>query len=102
MKTIDLTPSWTTAVRIYVGCLLNPKASEGAHEEAEKDLLNLARNYMDKCDDCAELLEVNTELRKQMSHMQLYRSAVIRENTALIEKNTQLISEINHIEGMKL
>lgn len=42
MKTINLTPSWRTAVRIYVAVLKNPDASPKAHEDAEADLLRLA------------------------------------------------------------
>ena len=42
MKTIDLTPSWRAAVRIYVAVLQNPKAGAEAHQRAEEDLLRLA------------------------------------------------------------
>lgn len=43
VKTIDLTPSWESAVRIYIQCLKNPDASAEAHKSAETDLLRLAR-----------------------------------------------------------
>ena len=43
MNTIDLTPSWQAAVRIYCAVLLNPKASPKAHEDAEADLMRLAK-----------------------------------------------------------
>lgn len=40
---IDMTPSWETAVMIYMMCLKNPNASADAHAQAERDLLRLAR-----------------------------------------------------------
>ena len=43
MKTIDMTPSWSAAVRIYCAVLLNPKASPKAHADAEADLMRLAK-----------------------------------------------------------
>jgi len=42
IRTVDLTPSWTTAVRIYIACLENPDASPESKEGARKDLLKLA------------------------------------------------------------
>lgn len=47
MKTIDMTPSWNAAVRIYIAVLENPDAAENAKQGAREDLLNLA-NAMDK------------------------------------------------------
>lgn len=44
MKTINMTPSWVAAVRIYVAVLRNPNATLGAHDDAEQDLLRLARS----------------------------------------------------------
>ncbi len=47
VDTIDMTPSWTAAVRIYCAVLQNPDADPNAKWNAEKDLLNLA-GAMDK------------------------------------------------------
>jgi len=47
MKTVNLTPSWKSAVRIYCAVLQNPKAEENAKWNAEQDLLKLA-DAMDK------------------------------------------------------
>lgn len=47
VKTIDLTPSWEAAVRIYCAVLQNPKADPNAKWNAEQDLLKLAQS-MDK------------------------------------------------------
>ena len=41
-KTVDLTPTWRTAVTIYAEVLKNPKAGIDAKESATKDLLRLA------------------------------------------------------------
>ena len=43
IATIDITPTWEAATRIYIACLLNPKAGPEAHQAAETDLLRLAR-----------------------------------------------------------
>jgi hypothetical protein len=40
--TIDLTPSWQTAVRICCAVLRNPDASQKAIDTAESELLRLA------------------------------------------------------------
>ncbi len=45
--TLDFTPSWEAATRIYIACLENPGASESAKQCARDDLLSLAKN-MDK------------------------------------------------------
>lgn len=45
--TLDLTPSWTAAVRIYCAVLQNSKADPNAKYNAEQDLLKLAA-AMDK------------------------------------------------------
>ncbi len=42
-KTIDLTPTWEAAVRIYCAVLENPDAEESAKQAAREDLLNLGR-----------------------------------------------------------
>ncbi len=42
--TIDLTPSWEAATRIYIACLENPDASESAKCCARDDLITLAKN----------------------------------------------------------
>ena len=42
--TIDLTPSWETAARIYIACLENPNASPRAKQGARKDLIRMAQN----------------------------------------------------------
>jgi hypothetical protein len=44
MKTMDLTPSWETAVGIYCDILSNPHASTEARAQAETDLIKLARH----------------------------------------------------------
>lgn len=48
MKTIDMTPSWQSAVRIYCACLMNPDAGAEAHAAAQEDLLRLAKFADDK------------------------------------------------------
>lgn len=45
--TIDLTPNWKTAVRIYCAVLRNPDASASAIKTAEDELLRLAE-HVDK------------------------------------------------------
>jgi hypothetical protein len=45
-QTIDLTPTWETAVWIYCQVLQNPKAADAAVIEAQNELLKLAR-YVD-------------------------------------------------------
>ena len=41
--TIDLSPTWETAVGIYILVLQNPDAGAGAVQAAREDLLRLAR-----------------------------------------------------------
>lgn len=41
-KTVDLTPTWRTAVTIYAEVLKNPKAGIEAQESATEELLRLA------------------------------------------------------------
>lgn len=43
MQTIDLTPTWETAVRIYMAVLRNPEASAEAVEGAKQEILRVAR-----------------------------------------------------------
>lgn len=43
MKTIDLTPTWETAARIYCAVLRNPDADADAVDNAEKEILRVAR-----------------------------------------------------------
>ncbi len=43
METIDMAPTWETAVRIYCTALQNPKAPASTKASAETDLLRLAR-----------------------------------------------------------
>jgi len=43
IKTVNLTPSWQTAVRIYIACLENPAATAESKEGARADLLKLAK-----------------------------------------------------------
>jgi hypothetical protein len=43
MRTIDLTPSWETAVRIYIMVLED--GEEKGKEMAREELMRLARNY---------------------------------------------------------
>lgn len=43
MQTIDLTPTWEAAVRIYIAVLRNPEASFEGVKAAEEELLRLAR-----------------------------------------------------------
>lgn len=43
MRTIDLTPSWETAVRIYL--LVLEDGSEESRVTAREELLRLARQY---------------------------------------------------------
>ena len=47
VKTIDLTPTWESAVLIYCDVLENPDAGYEAKQSAREDILNLAR-AMDK------------------------------------------------------
>ena len=42
-KTIDMTPTWEFAVRIYIECLKSPTATAEGKRAAEEDLLRLAR-----------------------------------------------------------
>jgi hypothetical protein len=43
MRTIDITPSWETAVRIYIMVLED--GTEEGKEMAREELMRLARNY---------------------------------------------------------
>ena len=43
MRTIDITPSWETAVTIYIMVLEN--GTEEGKASAREELLRLARNY---------------------------------------------------------
>ena len=43
MKTFDLTPTWETAVRIYMAVLRNPDADADAIADAESEILRVAR-----------------------------------------------------------
>jgi hypothetical protein len=43
VKTIDLTPTWETAVRIYLSVLRNPGADSEAIAGAESEILRVAR-----------------------------------------------------------
>jgi hypothetical protein len=43
MKTIDITPTWEAAVRIYMAVLRNPEASFEGVRAAEDEILRLAR-----------------------------------------------------------
>jgi len=43
--TIDMTPTWEAAVRIYCAVLKNPNASLDAQHGAQEDLLRLARAF---------------------------------------------------------
>ena len=44
MNTIDLTPTWVSAVRIYCDVLQNPDAGDIAKRDAVDDLLRLAKH----------------------------------------------------------
>ena len=46
METIDLTPNWETAVKIYIEVLQNNNASVEGKQSAKEELLYLAR-YVD-------------------------------------------------------
>ena len=46
METIDLTPNWETAVKIYIEVLQNNSASAEGKQSAKEELLYLAR-YVD-------------------------------------------------------
>ena len=46
METIDLTPNWETAVKIYIKVLQNNNASAEGKQSAKEELLYLAR-YVD-------------------------------------------------------
>lgn len=43
MKTIDLTPTWEAAVRIYCTVLMNEDAPYSSKQAAQEELLRLAR-----------------------------------------------------------
>ena len=42
-KSIDMTPTWETCVRIYCAVLRNPDASDKAVADAESELLRVGR-----------------------------------------------------------
>jgi hypothetical protein len=42
MKTIDLTPSWTTAASIYIQVLENKNASSKSRKEAKEEIMRMA------------------------------------------------------------
>ena len=44
METIDLTPNWETAVKIYIEVLQNENASAEGKQSAKEELLYLARH----------------------------------------------------------
>ena len=46
METIDLTPNWVTAVKIYIEVLQNNNASAEGKQSAKEELLYLAE-YVD-------------------------------------------------------
>ena len=43
MKTVNMTPTWEFAVKVYIAVLENPKAEEEAKQGARDDLLRLGR-----------------------------------------------------------
>jgi len=43
MEAIDLTPTWKSAVKIYIAVLQNENASYEGKQIAEEELLNLAQ-----------------------------------------------------------
>lgn len=43
MRTIDVTPTWEEATRIYVAVLMDRGAPYSAKEQAQNELLRLAR-----------------------------------------------------------
>jgi len=43
METIDLTPTWKSAVKIYIAVLQNENASYEGKQVAEEELLRLAQ-----------------------------------------------------------
>lgn len=43
MKTVDMTPTWETAVGIYMMVLENPDASEASKSDARADIIKLAK-----------------------------------------------------------
>lgn len=45
MKTINITPTWEAAVKIYMACLENPKATKEAKDGARADILRLAKAF---------------------------------------------------------
>ena len=42
-QTIDITPTWESAVSIYMMVLENPEASEASKSDARADIIKLAR-----------------------------------------------------------
>jgi len=52
MKTIDITPTWEAAVRIYL--LVLEDGEEKGKEMAREELLRLARQYDDLVADMAQ------------------------------------------------
>ena len=43
MKTIDITPTWESAVKIYIAVLENDKASAESRKNAREDLIFLGK-----------------------------------------------------------
>ena len=43
METIDMTPTWETAVKIYIAVLENNNASAEGREMARKEIVRLAK-----------------------------------------------------------
>lgn len=43
--TIDISPTWETAARIYLAVLQNPKAPAATRRDAENEMLRLARAF---------------------------------------------------------
>lgn len=55
--TIDLTPTWESACRIYIAVLKNKRGDVYAKLHAEQDIMKLARLY----DDHAETMRIAEE-----------------------------------------
>lgn len=53
MKTIDITPTWSTLVPIMVEVLKNPRANNTAKAEVTQELLRLA-NIVDNLNERAK------------------------------------------------
>jgi hypothetical protein len=61
MTYVDMTPSWETAVTIYMAVLENPNASKKVRQAARDDILKLARtvdnNRIVSPDDLKRILD---------------------------------------------